>query len=508
MKHRPIPIIDLFAGPGGLGEGFSAFLSDGLPGFDVRLSIEKDAVACNTLRLRKFFRAFENVPAEYHAHTRGEMDLAALFSAHPKAATFALSRTWQAELGKVRQSLVYAKVRAALGRSKSWVLLGGPPCQAYSIAGRARMGKRSDFEDDERHFLYREYLRIVAKEQPTVFVMENVKGLLSATHSGSRIFDRIQDDLRQPGRAVKNRRAYGLVYDLYAIGHGDQIDTHRDSGPSFLVRAEDYGIPQARHRVFIVGVRRGIGTRPARLEQRKQTSVSDVLSDLPVLRSELSREMDSQDSWWSAVGDVQKQAWFKAGANGHWADVVRHAKSIIAKRSPPPDIGAKSMPYSSRPATHSRWYRDNAEALTMHEARSHMRSDLWRYFFCACYAAVRGESPGLRDFPRELLPAHKNVQEAMTGPMFGDRFRVQIAGHPSSTVTSHIAKDGHYFIHYDPIQCRSLTAREAARLQTFPDSYFFEGGRTEQFHQIGNAVPPLLAREIAKVVYDLLKVAN
>jgi DNA (cytosine-5)-methyltransferase 1 len=218
--------------------------------------------------------------------------------------------------------------------------------------------------------------------------------------------------------------------------------------------------------------------------------------------------MDSQEHWWAAIGEVQQQAWFKAGANGHWADVVKHAKAILAKRSPPRSIGSRYLPYTGRPASHSRWYRHNAEALTMHEARSHMRSDLWRYFFCASYASVRGESPKLRDFPRELLPAHKNVSIAVTGQMFGDRFRVQSADQPSSTLTSHIAKDGHYFIHYDPVQCRSLTAREAARLQTFPDSYFFEGGRTEQFHQIGNAVPPMLAREIAAIVYDLLKVAT
>ena len=135
-----------------------------------------------------------------------------------------------------------------------------------------------------------------------------------------------------------------------------------------------------------------------------------------------------------------------------------------------------------------------------------MESDLWRYFFLACYAAVHKRSPKLASFPSTLLPNHTNVKNNGADEfIFKDRFRVQVKGQPAATVTCHIAKDGHYFIHPDPLQCRSLTVREAARLQTFPDNYFFAGPTTAQYQQVGNAVPPLLANQIARIVYGLFE---
>jgi DNA (cytosine-5)-methyltransferase 1 len=133
-----------------------------------------------------------------------------------------------------------------------------------------------------------------------------------------------------------------------------------------------------------------------------------------------------------------------------------------------------------------------------------MASDLRRYLFAAIFAQETGRSPKLADFPAILLPDHQNVEEGRTGKMFSDRFRVQLSEQVSTTITSHISKDGHYFIHYDPAQCRSLTVREVARLQTFPDNYHFAGPRTAQYHQVGNAVPPQLAKQIAEVIAQVL----
>ncbi|MFN0183073.1 MAG: DNA cytosine methyltransferase [Aquabacterium sp.] len=163
-----------------------------------------------------------------------------------------------------------------------------------------------------------------------------------------------------------------------------------------------------------------------------------------------------------------------------------------------------------RPRRLAQRYRDRPiELLTHQECRAHMPSDLVRHLFAATFGEATGESPRLIDFPKSLLPSHKNVDpERVEDSIFKDRFRVQIAGRHSMTVTSHIAKDGHAFIHPKPMQCRSFTVREAARLKTFPDSYVFLGNRTAQYTQVGNAVPPYLAHWIAEIVAGVLKRAK
>jgi DNA (cytosine-5)-methyltransferase 1 len=180
-------------------------------------------------------------------------------------------------------------------------------------------------------------------------------------------------------------------------------------------------------------------------------------------------------------------------------------QAVDDARSRASDRGSEFVRGRSRPSAHREWFCDaRVGGVLNHSTRSHIPGDIHRYLFAAAFAATNGYSPKLADLPAGLLPQHENIVGDPEKAIFADRFRVQLAERPSTTVTSHISKDGHYYIHFDPSQARSLTAREAARLQTFPDNYFFCGGRTSQYQQIGNAVPPLLARQIAHVVSEIL----
>ncbi len=436
---------------------------------------------------------------------KGHISRDTLFEKFPRQIAAAHNETRCLELGKESHREVKTLISQKLQACKKWVLVGGPPCQAYSMVGRARMrGSNPDFEKDERHFLYLEYLKILADHQPPVFVMENVKGLLSAQHSGGRIIERILSDLRQPGLAISGRKT-GLGYKLFSL---IEKTTDTEVEPSaFLVKAEEYGIPQTRHRVLILGIRNDINITPERLTKVKAPSVSEVIGDLPRIRSTLSKEVDSFSAWKNSLKNVTSEKWYiKGRSNGlyHTVQQIDMALGILEDSNLSP--GAETLKYRGKPKVYSKWYRAGCDGIiTNHAGRGHMLSDLHRYLFASSYAAANGKSAQLSDFPIDLLPAHKNVYDSIANDHFGDRFRVQIRDRPSTTITSHISKDGHYFIHYDPSQCRSLTVREAARLQTFPDSYKFEGNRTSQYHQVGNAVPPLLSVQIAEIVYDILE---
>ncbi|KAA6405803.1 DNA cytosine methyltransferase [Candidatus Tokpelaia sp.] len=505
-SSNSLKVIDIFAGPGGLGEGFAAYEENGKNPFNLSLSIEKDPAAHSTLLMRSFYRQFgaDNIPDDYWHYLKGGITRDKLFENFPRQRAMARDEARCIELGKAPHKEVKALISSKLQDSKKWVLVGGPPCQAYSLVGRARMNSNPDFENDERHFLYREYLKILADHRPPVFVMENVKGMLSAQHGGKRIIEPIMNNLRQPGLALTGRRN-GLGYNLFSLvddNENDEIDP-----TAFLVRAEDYGIPQARHRVLILGIRDDIDITPERLSKNEAPSVLDTISDLPRIRSTLSREADSFTAWKNRLFEVTGSKWYISGrANGlyHTVQKIDQALSILSNGELTP--GAETLKYKGKPKVYSKWYRNGCDGVvTSHAGRGHMLSDLHRYLFASSYAMANGKSAQLVDFPATLLPAHRNVQNGVSKDYFGDRFRVQVKDRPSTTITSHISKDGHYFIHYDPSQCRSLTVREAARLQTFPDSYKFEGNRTSQYHQVGNAVPPLLSVQIAEIVYDILK---
>jgi DNA (cytosine-5)-methyltransferase 1 len=263
-----------------------------------------------------------------------------------------------------------------------------------------------------------------------------------------------------------------------------------------------------RHRVIILGVRSDLGAvQVTPLTKSDTVTVEQVISDLPALRSGLSREKDEPEAWWKRVSQIRECAFM----GRHQEMTHRAVRDAVAKTLTMvvgSDLfrGGEFLRCKVTPTYRPDWYIDpRLQGVCNHTTRVHIPSDLHRYLYASCYARVEGRSPDLRDFPAELLPRHRNASKSALDGTFDDRFHVQLADRPSTTVTSHLAKDGHYFIHPDPCQCRSMTVREVARLQTFPDNYFFCGPRTAQYTQVGNAVPPLLAQQIASQVFDILK---
>lgn len=505
-----VSVIDLFAGPGGLGEGFSAFKGRGnSTPFRIRVSVEKESSAHKTLELRAFFRQFgDSVPEQYYDYLRDRSSVSReqLFSDFPSQHAAAVEET----LGGPRalgdeedDRAIASSLRAVRKSGGPFVVIGGPPCQAYSLVGRARnkgiKGYRA--EKDERHFLYEEYLRVLWAVKPEVFVMENVKGILSSKVNGRSVFPAILADLKHPGKALG--KIGGKGYEIYTLVPDSNQDLFGNSNSEFIIRAEDYGVPQARHRVILLGVRSDIDITPKKLTRATSNrTTNSVIGDLPPLRSGLSKSVDSPQAWRIAVEKaIKKVAKSKPPFDFSNSDRI----SIIDKMIKLESRGSRFMKVRRKfrgDKEAARWFLDKRlNGISNHESRGHIEDDLARYFFCAMHAQQTGVSPRAGDFPTSLAPNHANWDSGK----FVDRFKVQTGSRPSSTITSHISKDGHYFIHPDPSQCRSLTVREAARLQTFPDNYFFEGNRTQQYVQVGNAVPPLLAHQIAKIVYELLK---
>lgn len=508
-ESHMVPVIDLFAGPGGLGEGFSAFKSaNGSRQFTIALSIEMEHWAHQTLELRSFFHQFprKEVPGDYYAHLRGEITRDELFELFPEAADVARHQAWKAELGVVEPELVDHRIRQALKSANEWVLCGGPPCQAFSNIGRSRNGGIA--EDDDRVYLYKQYLRILSVHEPSLFIMENVKGLLSSQVAGSEIFEQMLEDLRHPAKVFGKSANSGAKYILYSlVKEADTADDPHVPG-DFVVKCEDYGVPQSRHRVIIFGVREDLAQErvPVLRLGRKAVPARRVLSGLPRLRSGVTHIPDGKSEWQEALFEILDADFMHSRRNGNDAVLRgRIARTLAKMRDFQSDRGAEFIRCKPDIRYRPEWFLDSKmEGVCNHTSRPHMVSDLHRYLFAACYARVHGRSPELLDFPASLHPDHKNLKDALSKGYFDDRFRVQMSNRPSTTITSHIAKDGHYFIHYDQRQCRSLTVREAARLQTFPDNYFFCGPRTHQYRQVGNAVPPLLAYQIARLVTHVL----
>lgn len=500
-------VVDLFAGPGGLGEGFSSLVQDGHAPFRIGISVEKEASAHRTLTLRAFLREFrarhDMLPRQFinfHAGLASEPDWSTVDA---EAWRHATDEAHALELGtKAAATAIDRAIEKLKVKYDDTILIGGPPCQAYSLVGRARSRSKVDYipEEDARHYLFREYIGALDRLRPAAFVMENVKGMLSSTVESRLVFEMLMEDLASLGTG------HGHHYELCAIrvdnGKATLVEPTQPS--DFIVRAEAFGVPQRRHRVIIVGIRSDLAGNAAASAidiSGKARTVNDVIGTMPALRSGISRGLDDTAAWQNKIADAAKLLANLCKSKNE--NALREAFLSVLSRleEVSPTVRAASCLPESYGASNDellRWLeRPELRAIAQHETRGHMASDLSRYLFAAVFGAVRGYSPKSTDFPLLLSPEHRNWHSGV----FNDRFRVQLANEASTTVTSHISKDGHYFIHPDPMQCRSLTVREAARLQTFPDDYLFLGNRTQQYVQVGNAVPPFLARQIAALIH-------
>ena len=509
-RRKPIPVVDIFAGAGGLGDGFEAFGRDGgrHGAYTVALSAEVNPSAVETLRTRAFFRSFSaaEVPRSYYAYAAGRVEQPWTDDTSEIWAQAGL-RARRLELGKAEddKELNERIRRVALDAHQNdlpWVLVGGPPCQAYSLVGRARnLGNKAyDPNADARYRLYQHYLKILSRHRPAAFVLENVKGMLTAEVEGQNVFEEIFDSLQMPGG--RNGPRYRIVPLVQPKGRSGRELTPKD----FVVRSEDFGLPQTRHRVILVGVRDDITTPIGSLTPFGPCpTVEEMIGGLPEIRS---GSTDTEiESWNKFVPKLLIEcAKYARSVDEATAKQLRLISSY-ADAGDDLHVGAEWLPMQYVPKLPQHldvFMRDpRLHGVIHHQARDHMRNDLLRYAFSSAFAKVHDRSPkGAKEFPEELHPDHKSWSKPNR---FVDRFKVQRASSPSSTITSHLEKDGHYFIHYDTKQVRSLTVREAARLQTFPDNYIFEGKPGSQRRQVGNAVPPWLGYQIAQALHQSLK---
>ncbi len=403
--------IDLFAGAGGLSEGFSR------EGFNAVAHIEADANACSTLKTRLAYHYHKEKKSlkRYYDYLRKENSREDLWAGVPSGL---LDSIIQEEISQKNLKLLYSKIDKLLGERTVDLLIGGPPCQAYSLVGRSRDPNR--MVGDARNYLFRHYAKFLRRYEPRFFVFENVLGLMTAGNES------YLNEMRNLFRKI------GYQTDLGVLN------------------AEDYGVLQRRRRVVIIG-RRGSGFFDfPKLETIKNEwqIKKDLFADLPNLRP----------------GEEMDVATYSAPTNSYLETT---------------DI------------------RNGLKFTTQHITRNHIERDLEIYSI-----AIDNWVNGRKRLKYNELPLHLRTHKNVAG--FLDRFKVvDPLGH-SHTMMAHIAKDGHYYIYPDRDQVRSLSVREAARIQSFPDDYFFEGGRTAAFTQIGNAVPPLMARALAKKILELL----
>lgn len=392
--------IDLFAGCGGLSEGFYK------EGYKALLHLEIDKAACKTLRTRM----------KYYNYSDEEIEKAVLCD-------------------DITRDGIIEEIESRLN-DKVDIIIGGPPCQAFSTQGRAQ--DPNSMRNDPRNFLFENYLQILNHFKPKFFIFENVRGMLTAKPTGVKIFDIIISEMSKTYKVCNNPK-------------------------TILLNAADYGVPQIRQRVILIGVRKDLDIEPEEIYARINRTHSDIPDD---------------------------------GLTPYVT--VRQAISDL----PPIQAGAGSDCWTFAEYTYinmndyiSRLRDRNFEFIYNHKARIHNENDRERYRILSTHG--NWQLKDLQNVRPDLVnhdPRH-----------FGNRYTVQEWDKPAKTICAHLYKDGNLFIHPDPAQARTFTVREAARIQSFPDDFFFEGSRTDQFKQVGNAVPPLMAQSFAHTLKQFLQ---
>ena len=411
--------IDLFAGAGGLSEGFIQ------AGFEPIAHVEIEKSACNTLKTRAAYHYLKSNKKYkiYISYLKGEITRDELYKSVPNEI---LEAVINAPIGNENNKTIQNQIDKCLGTQKVDLIIGGPPCQAYSLVGRSR--SKTKMEGDPRNYLFIQYAEYLERYKPKMFVFENVLGLKSA--KGGHYLEEMEK--------IFNKKGY-------------QIKLH-------TLEARSFGVLQNRKRIIILGWQKNQKINITNLEKiviKCNYLVKDLLNDLPVIK---------------AGGGADRFLKYKT-------ETTEYLKSHAL--------------------------RNGIDILTQHVARPHREQDKEIYKIAVHKWENKQERLNYNDLP-ERLKTHQNRTS------FFDRFKVVAADLPySQTVVAHISKDGHYYIHPDIKQNRSISVREAARLQSFPDDYYFEGeregaNRTAAFKQIGNAVPPLMAKAIAEKIKEIL----
>ena len=402
--------IDLFAGAGGLSEGFIR------AGFNPIAHVEMNPDACNTLKTRTAFHYLKEKGRvnEYYEYLKGEITRDELWSKIPQ---HLISSVINKEISPETLPQIFNIIDQELQEKDVDIVIGGPPCQAYSVAGRAR----KNMDDDPRNHLYKHYVEFLKRYKPKMFVFENVPGILSA--SNGKYLEKIFSAVKEQGYELEKN----------------------------VLNAKDFNVLQDRKRVIIIGWRKDLKLQYPKFDSKEvqYEVLKHLFSDLPKLKS----------------------------GQGEW-----NATKYIKKTN-------SYLEFTG--------IRNGIDFTTQHIARYNNENDLEIYRIAVEKWINENKRLNYSELPERLI-RHNNTKT------FTNRFQVVNHKGVSHTVVAHICADGHYYIHPDINQNRSITVREAARIQSFPDDYFFESSRTAAFKQIGNAVPVLMAEGIAKKIMEMI----